>query len=131
MNKHNILDFLAFEESDKYRKRMMSQIGKNIRNARRKRKMSQMTASEIAGISDNFWGSIERGRQACSSVVLLKIAGALQIPVCRILGTNHCPYAKDRFLAKVRALFAERHDNERQKAMRLLEVCFLNKIKGI
>ena len=124
MRSHNSIEFLELEFDKKYRKQMMAQIGMNIRKLRRKRKLSQMTASELAGISDTFWGSIERGRQACSSVVLLKIADALQVPVCEILPENQCPYTKDRFLAKVRELFAERHDNERQKATRLLEVFF-------
>lgn len=86
--------------------------------------MSTLIASEKANISSNFWNSIERGRQVPSSVVLSKIADALQVPACRILGTNHCPYVNDNFLVEIETLFAERK-NEKQRALKILSAVFL------
>lgn len=124
MKNENTYNFSEFDESDRYKKRTMIQIGRNIKKIRLKRKMSQMTAAEIAGISDNFWGSVERGRQMPSSVVILKIADALRTPLCRLLSMNHCPYVNDNFLVEVEKLFSEKESNERQKALKLLQLLF-------
>lgn len=86
--------------------------------------MSQTTAAEIAGISDNFWGEVERGLKVPSAVTIVRIADALRTPLCKILSMNHCPYVNDNFLVEVEKLFSKMDDGQRQKAIKVLKIVF-------
>ncbi len=56
-------------------------IGRNIRTLRRKMKISQEKASEIAGFSSTYWGQLERGERNPTLQTLQKIALALDSSV--------------------------------------------------
>ena len=124
MKDMNTYNFLQFDDSDRCRKQMIKSVSRNIRNIRRKKNLTQEQVAEMAGINAKYLGEIERGMKNPTAPVVIKLSQALQVPVCKILSMNHCPHVKDSFLAKVGNLFAGRKDNERQKALKLLEVFF-------
>lgn len=56
-------------------------IGKKIKLERIKRDLSQEKLAEIANISKNFVGAIERGESSPTIETLAKIACAFEIPL--------------------------------------------------
>lgn len=61
-------------------------LGENIRKQRKKYKLTQEKLAEIANISTNFLGQIERGTKKASLETIQKIASALRIPVPDVFG---------------------------------------------
>ena len=59
-------------------------IGNNIRKQRKKQNLTQENLAEIADISSNFLGQIERSTKKASLETIQKIADALKIPVSSI-----------------------------------------------
>lgn len=53
------------------------QLGKNIRAARRAKRMSQEVLAEASGLSPNYIGSVERGEKTPSLESFINIANAL------------------------------------------------------
>lgn len=53
-------------------------IGKRIRIKRKDRRITQAALAKKAGISESFFGHIERGRRKASVETLINIANALQ-----------------------------------------------------
>ena len=60
-------------------------IGKNIRQERKKQHLTIAQLAEKAEISDNFMGNIERGTDIPSLDTLIKISNALLIDMNEIL----------------------------------------------
>lgn len=56
-------------------------IASNIRAERNRRGISQLTLSELIGISENAMGKIERGQQTPSAIIIFDIAKALAIDI--------------------------------------------------
>ncbi|SCM82564.1 putative transcriptional regulator [uncultured Sporomusa sp.] len=54
-------------------------IGKNIRAARKNKKLTIEILSELVGISESFLGTIERGESSLSIETLISICNALNI----------------------------------------------------
>lgn len=67
-------------------------FGGNIKRLRLHRKLTQDALGAIAGINPKYLGEIERGEKNPTAVVLYKIAGALKVPVCKIMQDANCPY---------------------------------------
>lgn len=65
--------------SEEKHKMKFDQLGKNIRAVRRKRRMSQETLSEAAGLSPTYLGCIERGEKTPSLESFINIANALNV----------------------------------------------------
>lgn len=58
--------------------------GNNIRKQRKKLNLTQENIAEVANISSNFLGQIERGTKKASLETIQKIANGLKIPVSSI-----------------------------------------------
>lgn len=56
-------------------------IGSNLREIRKKRKMSQVILAEEAGLNRTYIGEIERGEKNMSLNTMSKLAKALKIEI--------------------------------------------------
>ena len=57
------------------------ELGKRIREERRKQELTQEKLAEMADISDSFLGHIERGGRTLSIETLAKLANALNLSI--------------------------------------------------
>jgi len=60
-----------------------NQIGRRLRDLRRKRGLTQNSLAEMAGIDYTYVGKIERGEQLPSLKILIKFAECLSLPLDR------------------------------------------------
>ncbi len=65
-------------------------IGKQIRNCRKQKKMSQATLAELINISPSFMSCIENGNRIMSLETLVSIANALEVTVDILLAESQC-----------------------------------------
>lgn len=63
-------------------------IGIRIREARKKRGLTQEQASELCDITSSFYGNIERGDKKMSVETLVKIARGLSVSTDQLLFGN-------------------------------------------
>lgn len=61
-------------------------LGQNVRAQRLRKNLTQEQLGEFADIHYTFVGHIERGSKLPSLVVLDRIAQALEVPPCKLLG---------------------------------------------
>ncbi len=59
--------------------------GNRIKRLRHVKGMTQPDLAEKAGLSRNFLGTVERGRQVPSMLILLRIADGLGVDIARIV----------------------------------------------
>ena len=64
-------------------------LGYCLRNARKKRGITQKELASIIGISQSSYASYENGVRRCPAIVLIKISKALQMPVELIIGETN------------------------------------------
>ena len=57
----------------------LKKIGENIRAARKNKNLTIETLSELAGISDSFLGTVERGESSISIETLINLCKALDV----------------------------------------------------
>ena len=63
-------------------------VGENIRAARKSKNLTIETLAELAGISESFLGTIERGESSLSIETLVSLCGALDITADSIVRSN-------------------------------------------
>ena len=122
MNSYASLNIEDIESELK--QRMVKKVAGNIRSGRLRQKMSIEKASEKAGISATFWSEIERAIKVPSSVTLIKILSALNLPPCSIIPADHCPLMSDDITGKLRRLLLNNEDKNIKKIIRILEIYF-------
>ncbi len=61
-------------------------FGKNVREARQRKKLTQETLAFEAKIDLTYVGGIERGKRNPSLLVMGRIADALAVPLTKLLG---------------------------------------------
>lgn len=96
-------------------------IGKNIRKYRREKDIRQDKLAEMADLSTNYIGMIERGEKVPSLETFLKICEALDVSADMLLAdTNYNGYCvKDSILSdKLNTL----PENERNKIYEIIDV---------
>lgn len=71
----SICDYIGMDE-----KELIFQIGCNIRAERNRLRLSQETLAEMANISSNHLGVIERGEKEPKITTIISIMEALDIP---------------------------------------------------
>ena len=57
----------------------LKRVGENIRTARKNKELTIETLSELAGISESFLGTVERGESSISLETLICLCRALNI----------------------------------------------------
>jgi transcriptional regulator with XRE-family HTH domain len=60
-------------------------IGKSIREARKRRRLSQEALAELAGINRSFLGEIERGEATPSIQTLQKLANGMDVKLSELI----------------------------------------------
>ncbi len=63
---------------------ILIKFGKNIRNERMKRMLSQEQLAELANVHRTYIGMIERGEKNITLLNIERIAKALKIPLCEL-----------------------------------------------
>jgi transcriptional regulator with XRE-family HTH domain len=99
-------------------------LGRNIKNLRIKKKLTQEQVGEFAGINPKYLGEIERGEKNPTAVVIYKLSKALGVLVPEILSDKKHPYINEDLLKEVERLFLGKGKKDIQKAIRILEVFF-------
>ena len=59
----------------------LKRLGARVRDLRQRRNLSQEALADTAHIARSYMSGIERGVRNCSTLHLVKIARALQVPV--------------------------------------------------
>lgn len=77
----------------------MSSLGENIRQVRKKRKMSQQELARKIEVTSGFLSQIENGKNAPSLVTLKKLAGSLGVSVGYLMGEEE---QKSRLMVRAR-----------------------------
>ncbi len=118
-----IYNFLQLNTDDGYRELMIKKIGRNLKNIRLRKGMTQEQVSEIAGINPKYYGEIERCEKNPTLFFAHKIAKALDIKICEML-LEGCPFLEKEIHKEIARLFDGKKEDELQKAKRILEVFF-------
>lgn len=68
------------------------EIGRAIRDLRKKRKKTQLEIRHAANLSAGFFSDIENGKRGIGAVNLLSIADALGVSITRLIPKNWRDY---------------------------------------
>ncbi|MBP6505954.1 MAG: helix-turn-helix transcriptional regulator [Opitutaceae bacterium] len=60
-------------------------LGDTFRTGRKEQGLSQESLAEAAGLSRNYYGSLERGEKMPSALTVIQIAGALKLSGAELL----------------------------------------------
>ncbi len=63
---------------------LLSQFGKNVRNQRESRSLSQEKLADLSGLHRTYISSLERGKRNVSLVNIYKLAKALECEVIEL-----------------------------------------------
>jgi transcriptional regulator with XRE-family HTH domain len=102
---------------------MLKVFGSNIKELRKRRRLTQEKLAEMAGISPNYLGEVERGEKNMTALIAWKLSQALDVSIAEILSHKK---DEDYYLSllKVQELFSGRNSREINKAIRVMEVLF-------
>lgn len=67
---------------------VLKSIGMNFRRERLKKKLSQESFAELAGVHTNYIGKIERGEQNLTLKKVVTLANSLDVPIMDILNVQ-------------------------------------------
>ncbi|HAX61720.1 MAG TPA: hypothetical protein DCX95_04055 [Elusimicrobia bacterium] len=113
---------------------LIKRIGRQIKEARMRQKMTQEELAEETEISTSFLGMIERGQRIPSLMTISKICNSLNISVDELLGlkpeilkerkTKYSAGNKDVMLEKVIRLLKNKKDDDKELALKILKKLF-------
>ena len=94
------------------RNELTKEIGKRIRNERRKQELNQEELAYRAGIHTSYFGCIERGEKCPTIETIIKICKALDISVSSIIPENNVPKLspEERMLSALRKLSPDKQE---------------------
>ena len=80
------------------REKNLKRIGENIRAARKSKKLTIETLSELAGISESFLGTVERGESSISIETLTNLCKVLNVSADSLImyGEESAPTLSDK-----------------------------------
>jgi len=110
--------------SEQHRKAFMNVLGKRIKRARIEKGFTQEFAAEKAGCNPKYLGEVENGKKIVGSLLLNKIASALDVPVCSLLSKDGCSCVDSDAVIRVGSLFAGRGQKDVKTALRIIEALF-------
>ncbi len=111
-------------EMEEDRDPMVKAVGRNIRDVRLKKKLTQEQVADLAGIHPKYLGEIERGIKSPTAVIVQKVAAALDAPLCSILSANGCPCSDSELPREVSELFVGKEEQQMKKAVKILSAFF-------
>lgn len=99
-------------------------VGSRIRKIRKKKKMSQEGLAELAAVSANYIGVIERGEKSISLDILEKIATALDTTVAELSSHSELFAETDHpeILIEIVDKLAEQPSNVQQDVLKIIEI---------
>ena len=80
------------------RRKVLKELGENIRSARKNKKLTIEILSELAGISESFLGTVERGESSISIETLVNLCQVLDVSADSLLmhGKEAAPAVSDK-----------------------------------
>ncbi len=98
------------------------QVGRRVREIRKKMKLTQSTLGERAGITPDYMGRIERGRGAVTLETLDRIAAALSIPLRQLLDVKEIASAsREEVSRSIQSILRKKGTEELRRIYAVLE----------
>jgi transcriptional regulator with XRE-family HTH domain len=98
------------------------QVGRRVREIRKRRGLTQSTLGERAGITPDYLGRIERGRGAVTLETLSRIAAALSTPLRQLLDVEEIASAsREEILKSIQSTLRKKGTEELRKIYAVLE----------
>jgi len=98
------------------------QVGRRVREIRKKMGLTQSTLGERAGITPDYLGRIERGHGAVTLETLSRIAAALSTPVRQLLDVEEIASAsREEILKSIQSILRKKGTEELRKVYAVLE----------
>jgi transcriptional regulator with XRE-family HTH domain len=98
------------------------QVGRRVREIRKRRGLTQSTLGERAGITPDYLGRIERGRGAATLETLGRIAAALSTPLRQLLDVEEIASAsREEILKSIQSTLRKKGTEELRKIYAVLE----------
>lgn len=120
----DIYNFSQVEDTEEYRGQMIKAFGKNIRNIRLSKNLTQEQLAEMSSINDKYLGEIERGEKNPTAIIVYKLSRSLGISVCELFLIEDCSCRTENRFKEVERLFEGKNKKDIHKAIRILEVFF-------
>ena len=98
-------------------------LGLRIRQVRQERKLTQQKLSELANLSTNYVGKIERSASVISIETLVKLANALKMPVEYFLQDSLIAVTPDDQEKEIAAMVRSMTPKERAFALENMKLC--------
>lgn len=96
------------------------QLGRRIRDLRRKRGLTQERLAEAASVDVKYLGNIERGKENPTIGTLEKLANTLSVKVHQILDCEHEVTGKQVLQRRITQMLRECNERELQIILRLV-----------
>lgn len=112
------------DENEEHKMRMIKVFGKNIKNLRLEKQLTQEQVGEMASINSKYLGEVERGEKNPTALVIYKLSRALKVSVAEILSDGNYLLKENNMLREVERLFAGKEKQDIQKAIDLLAIFF-------
>lgn len=98
------------------------QVGRRVREIRKKMGLTQSTLGERAGITPDYLGRIERGHGAVTLETLSRIAAALSTPLRQLLDVEEIASAsREEILKSIQSILRKKGTEELRKVYAVLE----------
>jgi transcriptional regulator with XRE-family HTH domain len=98
------------------------QVGRRVREIRKRRGLTQSTLGERAGITPDYLGRIERGHGAVTLETLSRIAAALSTPLRQLLDVEEIASAsREEILKSIQSTLRKKGTEELRKIYAVLE----------
>ena len=109
MNQEVIVDYAKF--------------GLRVRQARQERKLTQQKLSEMASLSPNYVGAIERAEGVPSIETLVRLANALRMPIQYFLADSLIPIEMDDCVKEAMEVFMSMPPKAQRFAIENMRLC--------
>lgn len=118
----NIYNFpLDSKEAEELREKMLKSFSSNLRKIRLTKNLTQEQLAEAAGINPKYLSEVETSKKNPTAIIIHRLAGALDIPVCRLFSANGCRRESNH---EVYQLLEGRGAAEIGKAEKILKILF-------
>ena len=98
------------------------QMGRRVRNLRKKARLTQAQLAERAGITPDYMGRIERGQGAVTLETLNRIAKALGVPLRQFLDIREIASAsREEILKSIQTILRKKDLEELRRIYAILE----------
>jgi transcriptional regulator with XRE-family HTH domain len=98
-------------------------IGGRMKSARKLLRLTQEKVAELADISLNFYGQIERNTKKASIVTLYRLSRVLHLDAGELWGDGK-PNKRDVLVSEIASLAEKLSPAQRRKAIRVLKEIF-------